>query len=103
MILSSSLGTGDTEAINSCITSLDKDLNTVTSTATKLAGVSNKMDMTSDTISNTITNLKSYRSDLQDVDLTEVMTELATTQNALEATYSITAQMLSSTSLLDYL
>lgn len=103
VVLSNALEQGNTDVVNSCIDSLDTDLDTITATRTKLAAVSNKFDITSDTIDETITNLKSYRSDLQDADLTEVLTDLATSKNALEATYSVTSEMLSSTTLLDYL
>lgn len=101
--LSSALSTNNTTAINSSITRLSTDLNTVTSTATSLAGVDNRMDMTQNSIDNTVTNLKSYRSDLRDADVTEVMTALSQAQYALQATYSVTTKMLSSTSLLDYI
>lgn len=101
--LSTALGANDSKTISSCISDLNSDLGTVTSNNTKLAAVSNRLDMTSDTIDETITNLKSYRSDLRDADLTEVLTDLATQENALKATYSVTSQLLSKTTLLDYL
>lgn len=103
MTLSTALGANDTTTINSCINGLSTDLGTVTSNNTKLAAVSNRLEMTDGTLDETVTNLKSYRSELQDADLTEVLTDLATQENALKATYSVTSQLLSKTTLLDYL
>jgi len=107
-ILSEALGTDPqttttAATISSCITDLDDELSTVTATRTKLSAVSNRFSITQDSIDNMVTNLKSYRSNLQDADLAEVATNLATAQSALEATYSVTSQMLSGVSLLDYL
>lgn len=101
--LSNALSTANTTTINSCIGNLDSDLDTTTATRTKLSAISNRFDMTSDNIDKTITNLKSYRSDLQDADLTEVLTDLTTSQNALKASYSVTSKMLTANTLLDYL
>ncbi len=103
MTLSNALADNDTTTINSCISSLSTDLGTVTKSNTKLASVSGRLEMTSDSLDETITNLKSYKSDLQDADLTEVLTDLATQENALNATYSITSQLLTKTTLLDYI
>lgn len=102
-VLSTALGTGDTATINSCITGLDNDLDTTTAARTKLAAVSNRFEMTTTSINQSITNLKSYKSNLEDADLAEVLTELALAESAMEASYSVTAQMLGATSLLDYL
>lgn len=101
--LSTALEVNNQTVINSCITKLNNDLTTVTTANTKLASVQNRLEVTSSSIKDTVTNLKSYKSDLQDADLTEVATDLATQQNALEASYSITSQLLSKTTLLDYL
>lgn len=101
--LSTALEVNNQTTINSCITKLNNDLTTVTTSNTKLASVQNRLDLTSNSITDTVTNLKSYKSDLQDADLTEVATDLATQKNALEASYSITSQLLSKTSLLNYL
>lgn len=103
MTLSKALADNDTSVINSCINSLNTDLGTVTTSNTKLAAVANRMDLTNANIQQNITNLKGYKSELQDADLTKVLTDLANQENALKATYSVTSQMLSKTSLLQYL
>lgn len=106
--LSAALGTvpqtaASAATISASITGFDANLDTVTATRTKLAAVSNRFEMTETSIKDTITNLKSYKSDLQNVDLAEVATELATAQSALNATYQVTSQMLTSNSLLKYI
>lgn len=101
--LSTALEVNDQTTVNSCITKLNKDLTAVTTANTKLASVQNRLELTSSSIDETVANLKSYKSDLQDADLTEVATDLATQKNALEASYSITSQLLSKTSLLNYM
>ncbi len=103
--LSAALGSipPDKATISTCIDNLGTDLDTVTKTRTELAAVSNRFEMTSDTIDNTLINLTNYKSNLQDADLTEVLTDLATAENALQATYSVTSQMLSQVTLLDYM
>lgn len=101
--LSTGLANNNQTVISSCINSLDTDLNTVTATRTKMAAVSNKFDITTSSINQTITNLKSFKSNLEDADLAQVLTELTTAKSAMEATYSVTSQLLASKSLLDYL
>jgi len=102
-LLSNALAAGDIDEISASLNSLDNSLNTVSATRTTFASVSNKFELTESTIDAAITNLKSRKSDLQDADLTEVLTDLSTQKLALEASYSVTSQMLSKVSLLDYL
>jgi len=108
--LSAALANGGTTTYNgatftasSSIDALADNLDTVTTAQTKFAAVTNRFTMTTTAIENTITNLKEQKSNLQDADLTEVLTDLTAQQTALEATYQITSELLSGTTLLDYL
>lgn len=101
--LSNALDAGDTATINSCIDSLDTDLDTATTSRTKLAAVTNRFDLTKSTLDSTITTLTGYRSELRDADLTEVLTNLALAETALQATYQVTSKLMGSATLLDYI
>ncbi|MDD3437257.1 MAG: flagellar hook-associated protein FlgL [Candidatus Gastranaerophilales bacterium] len=101
-VLSESLASGDQTAVSSCLTGLGTALDNVSATRTKFAAVSNKFELTQDVINTTITTLKTYQSDLRDTDLSEVMSDLAVQQTALQATYKVFSQV-SSLSLLDFM
>lgn len=103
MGLSTALGAHDQAAVSASLTGLATASDTVTSTQTKFATVSNKFAMTVSSTDNTMLNLQEYRSELRDADMASVLTELASAQTALKATYSVTSQMLGKTSLLNYL
>lgn len=102
-LLSNALEAGDHDAVNATLSGFNSSLDTVLATQTKFASVSSRFEMTESSINTTVTNLKSYRSELQDADLAEVATQLAAQETALQATYSITSSMLSGASLLDYM
>lgn len=103
MELSTALGAHDQAAVSDCLTGLSTASDTVTSTQTKFATVSNKFTMTTSSIDTTMLSLEEYRSELQDADMAEVLTQLASAQTALKATYSVTSQLLGQNTLLDYL
>lgn len=108
--LSNALGNGGTTTYNgatvtpnSTLDVLANDLNTVTTSQTKFAAITNRFKMTQDSMNNTVLNLTSQKSDLQNADLTQVLTDLTAQQTALQATYQITSQMLAGKTLLDYI
>ena len=100
--LSNALENGDTATIGTCMDGLNDDLDTIISVQTELASVYNQMDMTHDSIEDTIINFTEYRSKLQDADLSETLVELEATKVALEASYTLTSEVLSM-NLLKYL
>lgn len=102
-LLSDALATGDKDVIRGSIDKLDTCLDTVSATRTEFAAVSNRFKITENAISTSQINLKSQRSALQDIDLTEVLTSLASQKLALEASMSMTKNLLSGQSLLDYM
>lgn len=101
--ISNALGEHNQTAISNQLDNINSSLDTVSVTRTKFASVSNRFQMTQDSINTTITQLKAYRSDLEDADLSQVLSDLATQETALQATYSVTSQLLAGKSLLDYI
>lgn len=105
--LSAALGSGNIHtsepSVSSSIDSLTNDLDTVLAQQTKFASVSQRFVMTQSSNDTMTTQLKSSRSDLQDADLSQVLTDLTAQKTALQATMSVTSQLLSGVSLLDYI
>lgn len=100
--LSEALGNHNKTEVSARLDELTTNLDTVSATRTKFASVSNRFQLTQDSIDSTVTSLKSYRSDLQDADLSDVLSNLAIQQTALEASYGAFSKT-SSMSLLNYL
>lgn len=101
--LSAALGKHDKTAVKGCLSGLTTGMDTVSTERTKFAAVTQRFSMTTTSITSTTTNLKSYRSELQDTDLAEVATELSSAKLALQASMSVSSQMMSKMSLLDYM
>lgn len=101
--ISNALGNHDQSAVSGCLSELSTALDTVSVARTKFASVSNRFQITEDSINTSITQLTAYKSDLEDADLSEVLPKLTAQETALQATYSITSKLLSGSSLLDYL
>lgn len=103
MALSTSLGTDNQKDVGSCLTGLNTALDTVSTTRTQFAAVSNRFSMTKDSINSTVTSLTGYKSDLQNADLATVLADLAAQQTALQATLSTTSSLLNGKTLLNYI
>lgn len=101
--LSKSLGSHTQKAVGDTLDGLNTALDVASVTRTKFASVSNKFEITQNSINTTITQLKAYRSDLEDADLAQVLSDLTAQKTALDATYSVTSGLLSKTSLLNYM
>lgn len=101
--LSKSLGSHTQKAVGDTLDGLNTALDVASVTRTKFASVSNKFEITQNSINTTLTQLKSYKSDLEDADLAQVLSDLTAQKTALDATYSVTSGLLSKTSLLDYM
>jgi len=102
VMLSQSLAKGDTGGISASLDGLSNSLDTVSATRAQFASISNRLDLTQSSIDNATTQLTSYKSNLQDADLSQVLTELASAKLALEATYQVTSSTLG-LSLLKYM
>jgi flagellar hook-associated protein 3 FlgL len=101
--LSNALGSGDYSGVNVTLSDFTNDLDTISLARAKTAAVINKFSITSDSINATVLNLTSYKSDLEDIDLSEVLAKLAASQAALQVTMSTASQILQGSNLLDYL
>lgn len=106
--LSDALGNGGVNptsgnTVGSYLTGLSTALDTVSTTRTQFAAVSNRFSMTKDSINSSITSLTAYKSDLQDADLATVLADLTAQQTALQATLSATSSLLNGKTLLNYI
>lgn len=102
-LLSNALGNYDSKGISASLDSLSSDLSNVSAVRTQFAGVTNRFTMTTESTNNMMTQLKSYKSSLQDADLSEVLTALSAQQLALKATMSVSSSVLSQVSLINYM
>lgn len=103
MTVSASLAAGNQAQISTTLDKLSNNLDTMTVARTKFAAVTQRFEITQSSIDTSTTQLKSYRSDLQDADLAEVLTDLSAQELALQATQQVTTKLLNQTSLLDYI
>lgn len=101
--LSKSLGSHTQPSVGKTLDGLNTALDVASVTRTKFASVSNKFEITQNSINTTVTQLTAYKSDLEDADLAQVLSDLTAQKTALNATYSVTSGLLAKTSLLDYM
>lgn len=102
-LLSDALAKGDSNTIRSSMDSLQSNLDDVSLQRTTFASVTQRFEMTQNSNDNMTIQLKSYRSSLEDADLSQVLTDLSAQQVALQATMQVTSKVLSETSLLNYM
>jgi len=93
----------DYDAIRSKLDILDSTSKNITSTQGIVSAKVTALDKAYDNNTDTITKLTSDRSDLEDLDILKAAGDLASAQQALQASYAIGSQVLGSVSLLDYL
>lgn len=101
-LLSNALGSGDNTAIRSSLDSLQTEQNVVSTVRTNFASVSQRFDMTTSANNTLTTQLTQYKSSLEDVDLAQTLTQLSAQQYSLQASMSVTSQMMG-LSLLNYM
>ncbi|MEI8128443.1 MAG: flagellar hook-associated protein FlgL [bacterium] len=101
--LSNAMGAGNNAGISGSLDNLSNDLNTALLVRTKTAAISSKFELTTSSINTAVTNLTSYKSNLEDIDLSAVLAKLASAQVAMQATMSTASKTLSGLSLLNYL
>lgn len=97
---------GDTEAgyeqMNSTLDMFDSSMKLITEEQTKFGGVYNRLEMTTSTLDTNNTNLTSYLSEIQDVDLTTAITDWYMAQYAYQASLQVSSASMGM-SLLNYL
>lgn len=101
--LSEALGNNDTDAIRATMDGITDGIQNTSNIRTNFASITSRFEMTKGSIETTQLQLKSYKSDLEDIDMSEAITNLQMANIALQATMSVAAQSLNSTSLLNYL
>lgn len=93
----------DFDSIRTNIDKIKKDIDNNSSIRTDLASVTNRFKMTESSINSSILQLKTYKSGLEDLDLSQAATDLATQETALKATMAVASKTLGQTSLLDFM
>lgn len=92
--LSSAIEIGDMDAMYSAIDGIQKGLDHIAESDTKIGISLNRFDTLREAYDNNITNLTSLKSSLEDADLTSLIAEWLQSQYALEASYSLSSQMM---------
>ena len=93
----------DYDAIREKIKILDKTSQNVTQAQGSVSAQVTKLDSTKTINDSTIVSLTEDKSDLEDLDIIKVATELANAQNSLQMSYQIGSMVLQGVSLLDYI
>ena len=92
----------DYDAIRSQLDGLDAAQNTILAARTEMGGVQSRLNMTNEQHENSKITYKTIQSNLQEVDVAQVVTELSTQQVALQASLYVGSQIMR-ISLLDYM
>ena len=92
--LSAALEANDYDAIKHSMAGLDEGVNNLAANKAKIGIAGNRFDTLISAYDNNVTNLTSLKSSLEDADITQVVTEWMQSQYALQASYSISAQMM---------
>lgn len=92
--LSAALEANDYDAIKNAMNGLDEGVNNLAANKAKIGIAGNRFDTLISAYDNNVTNLTSLKSSLEDADITQVVTEWMQSQYALQASYSISAQMM---------
>ena len=93
--LSQAIGAGDTDAIAAALDGIHTGMDHLAESKTSIGIKLNRFDTLREAYDNNITNLTSLRSSLEDADLTSLIAEWMQSQYALQASYSLSSQMMS--------
>ncbi len=92
--LSAALEANDYDAIKHSMAGLDEGVSNLAANKAQIGIAGNRFDTLISAYDNNVTNLTSLKSSLEDADITQVVTEWMQSQYALQASYSISAQMM---------
>ena len=92
--LSAALEANDYDAIKNAMNGLDEGVNNLAANKAKIGIAGNRFDTLISAYDNNVTNLTSLKSSLEDADITQVVTEWMQSQYALQASYSISSQLM---------
>lgn len=103
--LSDAIGTNppDYDRIRACLDEIQSGITSVTNIRTSFAAMSARFKMTEVSVNNNILQLRSYKSQMEDLDLAEAATNLANTELALNASMAVASNVIHQLSLLDYM
>ncbi len=93
--LAAALEVGDTDAMGSAMKGIQTGIEHIAESKTNVGLTLNRFDTLTEAYDNNIMNLTELRSSLEDADLTTLITEWLQSQYALEASYSLSSQMMS--------
>lgn len=100
--LSDALAANDPVAVRASFPDIDSALDSVQERVGELGARMNQLDLAGSNLDALEVNLQTFRSELQDADLAQAVTELVSLQDRLQAAMSANARVLSTT-LADYL
>ena len=92
--LASALEIGDTDAMRDAMKGIQTGIEHIAESRTNVGLTLNRFDTLTEAYDNNITNLTALRSSLEDADLTSLIAEWLQSQYALEASYSLSSQMM---------
>ena len=95
--------TAANEKLYSMLDSFDKNISDITTIQAKMSSTYNNMEMTKTSLDDTQVNLTNYLSNLKDVDITEMSTDLYNAMYAYQASMSLISQVYQTGTLLDYI
>lgn len=90
-------------ALYGVLDKFDQNISDVTTIQAKYSSTYSNMEMTKTSLDNTKVNLTSYLSNLKDVDITELSTELYNAMYAYQASMSLISQVYQTGTLMDYI
>ncbi len=93
----------DYDAIREKMTVIEGVQDNIIQTTGDITAKVSKLDATQGINDTTILNLTEDKAEIEEVDLAKMATELASARNALQASYTISAEILQGVSLLDYI
>ncbi len=92
----------DYNAIRSKLDVMGVTVKNITNQTGNVSAKVSKLDSTASINAKTITNLTEKKAGIEEVDITKAATDLASAQNALQASYALTSTIINGRSLLDY-
>lgn len=90
------------DSINGLLDGFDESITQMTTVNSKFGTVVNKLDMSTESLSTSKLNLTEYISGIQDLDITEAISQWYTTQTAYQASMQVSTSIMSM-SLLNYM
>jgi len=93
----------DYNVIRPSMDAIKNNIQDISNLRTNFGSITNRFEMTKTSLDANVIQLKSFKSDLEDLDLAEALTNLANQELALKATMAVATKTLQSASLLDYM